>query len=112
MKRSRQGVVAQEVHAEAAHHFHCEHEDISDRHGGLFRGSLPGPRFASSRPPREADPTQFVKPFVKSSKNDFLDAEAIAEAVDQQNMRFVPIKTDDQLDPQACDPSAVRPGRC
>jgi transposase len=46
-------------------------------------------------------PAQFVKPFVKSNKNDFLDAEAIAEAVDRQNMRFVPIKTDDQLDRQA-----------
>jgi transposase len=42
-----------------------------------------------------------VKPFVKSNKNDFLDAEAIAEAVDRQNVRFVPIKTDDQLDLQA-----------
>jgi transposase len=46
-------------------------------------------------------PAQFVRPFVKSNKNDFLDAEAIAEAVDRQNMRFVPIKTDDQLDLQA-----------
>ncbi len=46
-------------------------------------------------------PGQFVKPFVKSNKNDFKDAEAIAEAVTRQNMRFVPIKTDDQLDLQA-----------
>ena len=46
-------------------------------------------------------PAQFVKPFLKSNKNDFLDAEAIAEAVTRQNMRFVPIKTDDQLDLQA-----------
>ncbi|RXH53933.1 IS110 family transposase [Granulicella sibirica] len=46
-------------------------------------------------------PAQFVKPFVKANKNDFLDAEAIAEAVDRKNMRFVPIKTDDQLDLQA-----------
>jgi transposase len=46
-------------------------------------------------------PAQFVKPFVKSNKNDFIDAEAIAEAVDRHNMRFVPIKTDDQLDLQA-----------
>jgi transposase len=46
-------------------------------------------------------PAQFVKPFVKSNKNDFVDAEAIAEAVDRQNMRFVPIKSDDQLDLQA-----------
>jgi transposase len=46
-------------------------------------------------------PAQFVKPFVKSNKNDFIDAETIAEAVDRRNMRFVPIKTDDQLDLQA-----------
>ena len=46
-------------------------------------------------------PAQFVKPFVKSNKNDFIDAEAIAEAVDRKNMRFVAIKTDDQLDLQA-----------
>jgi transposase len=45
-------------------------------------------------------PAQFVKPFVKSNKNDFIDAEAIAEAVERKNMRFVPIKTDDQLDLQ------------
>ncbi len=46
-------------------------------------------------------PAQFVKPFLKSNKNDYLDAEAIAEAVARKNMRFVPIKTDDQLDLQA-----------
>jgi len=46
-------------------------------------------------------PAQFVKPFVKSNKNDFIDAEAIAEAVDRRNMRFVAIKTEDQLDLQA-----------
>ena len=46
-------------------------------------------------------PAQFVKPFVKSNKNDYIDAEAIAEAVARQNMRFVPLKTDDQLDLQA-----------
>jgi transposase len=46
-------------------------------------------------------PAQFVKPFVKSNKNDFVDAEAIAEAVGRENMRFVPIKTEDQLDLQA-----------
>src|ERR1700744_1334204 len=46
-------------------------------------------------------PAQFVKPFVKSNKNDFVDAEAIAEAVERKSMSFVPIKTDDQLDLQA-----------
>ena len=46
-------------------------------------------------------PAQFVKPYRKSNKNDFLDAEAIAEAVTKENMRFVAIKTQDQLDLQA-----------
>jgi transposase len=42
-----------------------------------------------------------VKPYRKSNKNDFIDAEAIAEAVTKQNMRFVQIKTQEQLDWQA-----------
>jgi transposase len=46
-------------------------------------------------------PAQFVKPYRKSNKNDFIDAEAIAEAVTKQNMRFVQIKTQEQLDWQA-----------
>jgi transposase len=46
-------------------------------------------------------PAQFVKPCRKSNKNDFIDAEAIAEAVTKQNMRFVQIKTQEQLDWQA-----------
>ena len=39
---------------------------------------------------------QFVKPYVKTNKNDVADAEAICEAVMRPNMRFVPIKTDEQ----------------
>src|SRR5271163_1601258 len=35
---------------------------------------------------------QFVKPYVKTNKNDAADAEAICEAVGRPNMRFVPIK--------------------
>lgn len=46
-------------------------------------------------------PAQFVKPFVKSNKNDYIDAEAIAEAVQRPTMRFVPIKSSEQLDLQA-----------
>ena len=41
-----------------------------------------------------------MKPYRKSNKNDFKDAEAIAEAVRKENMRFVPIKTQEQLDIQ------------
>ena len=44
---------------------------------------------------------QFVKPFVKSNKNDMRDAEAIAEAVTRPTMRFVPAKDIDQQDIQA-----------
>jgi transposase len=39
---------------------------------------------------------QFVKPYVKTNKNDAADAQAICEAVSRPNMRFVPIKTDEQ----------------
>ena len=39
---------------------------------------------------------QFVKPYVKSGKNDANDAEAICEAVGRPNMRFVAIKTAEQ----------------
>jgi transposase len=39
---------------------------------------------------------QFVKPYVKTNKNDAADAEAICEAVDRPNMRFVPIKNVEQ----------------
>src|ERR1700757_2932425 len=46
-------------------------------------------------------PAHFVKPYRKSNKNDFIDAEAIAEAVTKENMRFVQIKTQEQLDWQA-----------
>ena len=39
---------------------------------------------------------QFVKPYVKTNKNDAADAEAICEAVSRPNMRFVPIKNIEQ----------------
>ena len=44
---------------------------------------------------------QFVKPFVKASKTDRADAEAICEAVQRPSMRYVGIKTVDQQDQQA-----------
>src|ERR1700681_1273147 len=46
-------------------------------------------------------PAQYVKPYVQTNKSDYLDAEAIAEAVQPPRMRFVPIKTEEQLDLQA-----------
>lgn len=44
---------------------------------------------------------QFVKPYVKSNKNDARDAEAICEAVGRPSMRFVPAKSIEQQDLQA-----------
>lgn len=44
---------------------------------------------------------QFVKPYVKSNKNDANDAEAICEAMSRPHMRFVPVKTIAQQDIQA-----------
>ncbi len=45
--------------------------------------------------------SQFVKPYVKSNKNDFNDAAAICEAASRPSMRFVPTKSVEQQDIQA-----------
>jgi transposase len=44
---------------------------------------------------------QFVKPYLKSNKNDMHDAEGMSEAVTRPTMRFVPTKDVDQQDIQA-----------
>ena len=46
-------------------------------------------------------PAQYVKPYVQTNKTDYIDAEAVAEAVQRPRMRFVPIKSEEQLDLQA-----------
>src|SRR5258708_32553500 len=46
-------------------------------------------------------PAKYVRPYSKGQKNDFNDAEAIAEAVQRPTMKFVATKTADQLDLQA-----------
>src|SRR5437588_4500013 len=46
-------------------------------------------------------PVKHVRPYSKGQKNDFRDAEAIAEAVQRPTMKFVATKTADQLDLQA-----------
>jgi transposase len=45
-------------------------------------------------------PAKYVRPYSKGQKNDFRDAEAIAEAVQRPTMRFVATKTSEQLDLQ------------
>ena len=46
-------------------------------------------------------PAKYVRPYCKGDKNDYRDAEAIAEAVQRPTMKFVATKTADQLDLQA-----------
>lgn len=46
-------------------------------------------------------PAQFVKPYLKSNKNDYNDALAIAEAASRATMRYVPLKNTEQLELQA-----------
>src|SRR5882672_602196 len=46
-------------------------------------------------------PAKYVRPYSKGQKNDFRDAEAVAEAVQRPTMKFVATKTVDQLDLQA-----------
>jgi transposase len=55
---------------------------------------------AAGREVRLINP-RFVKPFVKGSKNDAVDAEAIFEAAMRPTMRFVPVKSRDQQDLQS-----------
>jgi transposase len=44
---------------------------------------------------------EYVRPYVKSQKNDDRDAEAIAEAATRPTMRFVALKSEEQLDMHA-----------
>jgi transposase len=55
---------------------------------------------ASGRQVRLINP-HFVKPFVRGSKNDAVDAEAIFDAASRPTMRFVPVKTEAQQDLQS-----------
>ena len=52
-------------------------------------------------------PAKYVRPYSKGQKNDFRDAEAIAEAVQRPTMKFVATKTADQLDLQALHPPSA-----
>ena len=75
-------------------------------------GSLPERTFCQSdvaqlgHEPRII-PAIYAKPFVKGQKNDYNDAEAIAEAALRPNLRVVREKTQDQLDLQALPPGPV-----
>ena len=56
-------------------------------------------------------PAQYVKPFLKGHKNDYRDAEAIAEAVQRPTMSFVAIKTPEQMDLLGLAPGPLASGQ-
>lgn len=60
--------------------------------GRIFAGQGHGVRLMSP---------EYVRPYVKAQKNDDRDAEAIAEAASRPTMRFVELKSEDQLDLQS-----------
>ena len=78
-----------------------EHVTLLDRHGGLRRAPHLSHRLHLLGHDARLMPAKYVKPYRKGQKNDFRDAEAIAEAVQRPTMRFVATKTADQLDLQA-----------
>ena len=79
----------------------CQPAAVSDRHGGL-RWRAPSQSQTQWPWPRcPADAGEHVRPYSKGQKNDFRDAEAIAEAVQRPTIQFVATKTADQLDLQA-----------
>ena len=84
---------------------HCPVAFFASRGGS---GRITGPKLIPSSlrggnwtPSRKYTQPSGAKPYVKTNKSDFIDAEAIAEAVSRPIMRFVPIKTEDQLDMQS-----------
>ena len=74
---------------------------LINRTRGMCGSTLHGSRTPRTRAPGATHPGAVCEALRKSNKNDFIDAEAIAEAVTKQNIRFVQIKTQEQLDWQA-----------
>jgi hypothetical protein len=76
-------------------------EGEADRHGSMRGSHFLGRALREQGHEVRLIPAQYVKPYVKTNKSDYIDAEAIAEAVGRPTMRFVPVKSDDQLDQQS-----------
>jgi hypothetical protein len=79
----------------------CRNAAVPDRHGSLCRRPSPEPQAASARSRCATDACKIRAGVSKGQKNDFRDAEAIAEAVQRSTMKFVATKTAHQLDLQA-----------
>jgi len=89
----------QEVLANAAAALHLEPSRMPDRMEAYGGSHFLGRALREQGHDVRLMPAQYVKPYVKTNKNDSIDADA--EAVTRPTMRFVPIKSDDQLDLQS-----------
>ena len=69
---------------------------VPDRAGGVLGSARVGAALLSIGHTVQLMAPRFVAPYRKSGKNDGNDAEAICEAVDRPNMRFIPVKTPEQ----------------
>ena len=78
-----------------------QHAAVPDRDGGLRWGASCIRKLKALGHDARLMPAKYVRPYSKGQKNDFRDAEAIAEAVQRPTMKFVATKTADQLDLQA-----------
>ena len=101
MGRAEQSVGSQEVLPYAAVGLYRQPALVVNRSRGMRGSIFLGDCAARAGAPGATDPGAVCEALRKSNKNDFIDAEAIAEAVAKQNMRFVQIKTQEQLDWQA-----------
>jgi transposase len=69
---------------------------VPGRRRGLRDRPPLGVRIDGARPPVRLLPPNYAKAYLKRGKNDAADAEAICEAVARPNMRFVPVKSEEQ----------------
>ena len=74
---------------------------MPDRDGGIVGAHHLSRKLKAFGHDARLMPAKYVRPYSKGQKNDFRDAEAIAEAVQRPTMKFVTTKTTDQLDLQA-----------
>ena len=78
-----------------------QYATMPDWHGSLRRRPSPQPQTRGARSRCPVDAGQIRPPYSKGQKNDFRDAEAIAEAVQRPTIKCVATKTAEQLDLQA-----------
>src|SRR5258708_39140835 len=100
-RRSWQDGAAQDASASRRVNVFREPAAVPCRHGSLERRTLWAKTLSDLGHDVRLISPQFVTPYVKSNKNDRKDSEAICEAVGRPNMRFVPVKSAEQLAVQA-----------